>query len=198
MLGLAALLTVAMLTVTGAVGFGAASAAGGPGGPARIRVLGLRAGTVIVAKNRRAASRLRLHATVSILRPVGVLSVQLNGHRVGRTSSRSGRLGLRLDAADGLVVGENLLWVSAGRRGGPPSRVVPVQFVVGYRNPRPLSVHLRLGAPKRPAATATLRVPSAGVQRLKVTLNGVPMRVPPGARLLDLARLGTVRWGLTV
>jgi hypothetical protein len=195
MLGLAALLTVAMLTVTGAVGFGAASAAGGPGGPARIRVLGLRAGTVIVAKNRRAASRLRLHATVSILRPVGVLSVQLNGHRVGRTSSRSGRLGLRLDAADGLVVGENLLWVSAGRRGGPPSRVVPVQFVVGYRNPRPLSVHLRLGAGKRPAATATLRVPSAGVQRLKVTLNGVPMRVPPGARLLDLARLGTVRWG---
>ena len=100
-----------------------------------------------------------------------------------------------LDARDGLVLGENLLWVSAGPRDGPPRWVVPVRFVVGYRDARALAVHLRLGAGTLPAATARLRMPSTGVKSLFVTLNGARVRVPAGARVLDLAPLGAVRWG---
>ena len=196
MVGLVALLVAAALAVGVTVGAGAAaSAVAARGGGRPVRVLGLRAGTVIVAGTAREARRLRLRATVSIVRRVGSLSAQLNGHPIRLRAVRSGRVGVRLDAASGLVVGENLLWVSAGPRGRPPLWVVPVRFVVGYRDARALAVHLRLGAGTRPAATASLRVPSAGVEGLTVTLNGARVRVPAGARVLDLAQLGAVRWG---
>lgn len=196
MVGLVALLVAAALAVGVTVGAGAAaSAVPARGGGRPVRVLGLRAGTVIVAGTAREARRLRLRATVSIVRRVGSLSAQLNGHPIRLRAVRSGRVGVRLDAASGLVVGENLLWVSAGPRGRPPLWVVPVRFVVGYRDARALAVHLRLGAGTRPAATASLRVPSAGVEGLAVTLNGARVRVPAGARVLDLAQLGAVRWG---
>jgi hypothetical protein len=185
------------LAVMVAVGIGApASAVAARGRGAPIRVLAPRAGTVIVASNAAGARRIRLGATVAITRPPGGLSVQLNGHPIRLPAVRSGRLGLRLDAGDGLVVGENLLWVSGGRRDGPPSWVVPVRFVVGYRDRHALAGGLRLGAGTLPAATARLRVPRAGVERLRVTLNGARVRLPAGARVLDLAQLGAVHWGI--
>ncbi len=196
LVGLVALLSVAALAVSVVVGTSAApsaAATGGGGGP--IRVLAPRPGAVIVAGSVDGARRLRLGATLSINRPVGSLSVQLNGHPIRHAAIRSGRLGVRLDAADGLVVGENLLWVSAGPRDGPPRWVIPVRFVAGYRDAHALAVHLRLGAGELRAATTSFRMPSAGVEGLIVTLNGVPGRVPAGPRALDLAQLGAVHWG---
>ena len=162
--GLVALLLVAALAVTALAGASAASAAAARGGRGPISVLAPRAGAVIVARTRAGAKRLRLGATLSISRPVGSLSARLNGHPVRLPAIRSGRLGVRLSAANGLAVGENVLQVSAGRRGGRPRWVVPVRFFVGYRDARILSVRLRQGTRKLPAATAALRVPRAGVR----------------------------------
>ncbi len=196
---LVGLLVVAALVVSAVVATGtgaAASPAAAPkGGGSPISVLAPRAGAVIVAPTAAAAHTMQLGATLSIARRVGSLSVQLNGHPVALPATRVGRLGVPLDAADGLVVGQNLLWVSAGTATGPPRWVVPVRFVVGYRDTRALGVGLRLGAGTLPAATATLRLPRTGVDTLSVTLNGAPVRVPAGARVLDLAQLGAVRWG---
>jgi hypothetical protein len=196
---LVVLLAVAALVISTVVatGTGAAASPAGTskGGGSPVSVLAPRAGAVIVAPTVAAAHTMRLGATLSIARRVGSLSVQLNGHTVGLPTIRPGRLGVLLDAADGLVVGQNLLWVSVGTATGPPQWVVPVRFVVGFRDSRALGVGLRLGAGTLPAATATLRLPSTGVDTLSVTLNGAPVRVPAGARVLDLAQLGAVRWG---
>ncbi len=100
-----------------------------------------------------------------------------------------------LDARNGLAVGQNLLFVSAGRRGRLPRWEVPVRFVVGYRKAHLLGVSLRLGAGTRPAATALWRQPSTGVASSSAWLNGVAVRVPAGAGRLDLAHLGALRWG---
>ena len=207
---LVALLIAAALTATVAAGSGAAAsaaAAGGGGGP--IRVLFPRPGAVIVAGTARGAHRLRLAATVSITRRVRGLGLRLNGHLI-HIPARSGRLRVRLDAADGLELGENLLWVSVGGRDG--NRVVP--FVVGYRHPAALAAHLHLGtgrlrlgagsfrqrAGSLLAALANLRVPRTGVDKLLVTLNGVRLPTAPdggatGRLSLDLPQLGTVHWG---
>ncbi|MBV8954137.1 MAG: hypothetical protein JO179_08355, partial [Solirubrobacterales bacterium] len=194
--GLVGLIVAAALAMTLVVGSGAAApAVRARGGVAPIKVLGPRAGTVIVARTAARAHRLRLGATLLITRPVVSLSVQLNGHPIRLPAVRSGRVRMLLDAADGLVVGQNLLWVSGGRRGGPPSWVVPVRFVLAYRDARVLGVGFRLGAGRLPAATARLRVPSAGVESLRATLNGASVRLPAGARVLNLAQLGAVHWG---
>ncbi len=184
LLAAAAGLTIAL--AMGADGSAAATRAGG----ATIRLLAPRSGTVIVVPTARGARRLRLAATVSISRPVRGLALRLNGHLI-RLPARSGRVRIDLDAANGLVVGENLLWVSVGRRDEDPT----ARFVVGYRDRRALGVALLLGAGARPAAIAGVRVPSRGVDRLIVTLNGVQVRVPMGAYVLDLAQLGSLHWG---
>ena len=194
--GLVALLIAAALAVTGLLGASAASAVATGGGRGPIRVLAPRAGTVIVARTRAGAKGLRVGATLSISRPVGGLSARLNGHPVRLPAIRSGRLAVRLGAANGLAVGENVLQVSAGRSGGRPRWVVPARFFVGYRDARILSVRLRQAVGKKlPAASAVLRVPRAGVRSLIVTLNGTRVQVPAGARLLDLARSGALRRG---
>jgi hypothetical protein len=193
--GLVALLIAAALAVTGFVGFSAAPAAAAGGGRVPIRVLAPRAGTVVVARNRAGAKRLRVGATLMITRPVGGLSAQLNGHPVRLPAVRSGRLAVRLGPANGLAVGENVLQVSAGRNGGRPRWVVPVRFFVGYRDRRVLSVRLRQAVGKKLPAAAALRVPKSGVRSLIVTLNGTRVQVPAGARLLDLARSGALRRG---
>jgi hypothetical protein len=190
-----ALLVAAAIVLTVVLGTGvSASAVAARAGASPIKVLGPRAGSVIVSRTAAGARRLRLGATVLIARPVGSLSIQLNGHPI-RLPARAGRVRVRLDAADGLVVGENLLWASAGPRRGPPRWVVPVRFVVGYRDARALAIHLRLGLGTLPSAMARLRLPRAGVQSLVVTINEAQVRVPAGARVLDLAQLGAVRWG---
>ena len=107
--GLVALLIVAALAVTAPAGASAASAAAARGGRAPISVLAPRAGAVIVARTRAGAKRLRLGATLPrSSRPVGGLSARLNGHPVRLPPIRSGRLGVRLGAANGLAVGENV------------------------------------------------------------------------------------------
>jgi hypothetical protein len=64
-----------------------------------------------------------------------------------------------------------------------------------------LSVRLSLGGGRgRPAAVATLGVPTAGVYKLQASLNGQPVALPPltgtGARrVLNLAQLGRLRFG---
>jgi hypothetical protein len=160
-----------------------------------VEVLAPQPGAVIVAGTAARAHRLRLTARVSIARRVRGLGLRLNGHPI-RLPARRGRLRVVLDAADGLIVGKNLLWVTVRGRDGNPT----VRFVVGYRYARALGIHLRLGAGTLPAAAATLRVPKTGIDHLSVTLNGVPRRVPPdggpnGRLVLDLPELGPVHWG---
>ena len=139
LVGLVALLIAAALAVTGLVGASAASAAAAGGGRGPISVLAPRAGAVIVARTRAGAKRLRVGATLLVTRPVGGLSARLNGHPVRLPAIRSGRLAVRLGAANGLAVGENVLQVSAGRSGGRPRWVVPARFFVGYRDARILA-----------------------------------------------------------
>jgi hypothetical protein len=158
-------------------------------------VLAPQPGAVIVAGSAAGARRLRLAATLLITRRVRGLGLRLNGHGI-RLPARAGRLRVLLDAADGLVVGENLLWVTVGGRDRNPT----VPFVVGHRDTHALGVHLQLGAGTLPAATETLRVPRTGIDRISVTLNGAPVRVPPdggasGRIGLDLPELGHVHWG---
>lgn len=152
-------------------------------------------GAVIVTPTAARAHRLRLAATVSIVRRLRGLGLRLNGHDV-RLPAGTGRRRVVLDAADGLIVGENLLWVTIRGRAASPT----VQFVVGYRDTRPLAARLQLGAGRLPAATASLRVPRTGIDRLSATLNGVPLPMPPdggatGRLALNLAELGPIRWG---
>ena len=187
---LVALLVAAAVAVTLIVGTGARAA----GEPAHadggfVKVLAPRPGRVIVARTTAGAHRLRLYATLSITRPVDKLALLLNGHPIG-LPARSGRVRVLLDAADGLVVGENLLWIRVDGRDGRPT----VPFVVGYRGARALGVRLHLRAGSGPAA-ASLRAPRTGVDRLSITLNGRPVRVPEGARLLDLLALARLHWG---
>ena len=177
----------------GAVYGGEAVAASARGNS--VEVLAPRPGAVIVVPSAARAHRLRLVATLFVGRRVRGLGLRLNGDRI-RLPARSGRLRVVLDAADGLVVGENLLWVTVGARDKNPT----VRFVVGYRGARALRVHLRLGAGTLPAAAASLRMPQTGVDRLSVTLNGAPLGVPPrglpsGRLVLDLPQLGVAHWG---
>ena len=137
---------------------------------------------------------------LTVTKPVSNLSVQLNGHALALPAARVGRLRVPLDAKAGLELGENLLWVTAGRRNGRPRWEVPVRFVVGYRDARRLRVRLRLGAGTRPAAMATVRAPRTSVLHLGAWLNGrrVPVRADVGStrrRVLNLAQLGRPHWG---
>src|SRR5690349_12967066 len=109
------LLISAALVVTAVVGSGtgaAAPLAAATGSGSPVSVLAPRPGAVIVASTAADARQLRLAATLSITRPVGSVSVQLNGHPVNLPTIQPGRLAVVLDAADGLVLGQNLLWVS--------------------------------------------------------------------------------------
>ncbi|MBV8952724.1 MAG: hypothetical protein JO179_01230, partial [Solirubrobacterales bacterium] len=111
MVGLIGLIVAAALAMTLVVESGAAApGVAARGGAAPIKVLGPRAGTVIVARSAAGAHRLRLGATLLITRPVVSLSVQLNGHPIRLPAVRSGRVRVPLDAAHGLVAGQNLLW----------------------------------------------------------------------------------------
>lgn len=165
-------------------------------GAGPVKVLAPQPRAVIIAPTAARAHRLRLTARLSIPRRVRGLGLRLNGDRI-RLPARPGRVRVVLDAANGLVVGENLLWATV--RG--IERNPTVRFVVGYRHPRALGIHLRLGAGTLPAATARLRTPRTSVDRLSVTLNGVPLRVPPegvpsGRLVLDLAQLGPAHWAV--
>ena len=181
----------AAVAITG--GRGRAAAAHAARGP--VRIIAPRPGAVIVARTARVARRLRLTATLSIARRMRGLGLRLNGHDI-RLPARSRRLRVVLDAANGLIVGDNLLWVSVHGRVGNPS----VRFVVGYRDSRVLGAGLRLGAGRFPAAVAGLRVPRRNVDRLTVRLNGVLLRTPPdggasGRLAFFLSQLGPVHWG---
>ena len=179
----------------GAVLAPAGGAVAARAGGGAVTVLAPRAGAVIVAGSAAGAHRLRGAALLSITRRVRGLGLRLNGHPL-HLPARLGRMRVRLDAADGLVVGENFLWVTVGGHDGHP--VVP--FVVGYRDTRAFAVHLRLGPGALSAATLSLRVPLNGIDSILVTLNGVPVRVPssggPTGRIgLDLPEVGPVHWG---
>ncbi|MBV8954787.1 MAG: hypothetical protein JO179_11660, partial [Solirubrobacterales bacterium] len=173
---------------------GGAVAARAGGGP--VKVLFPRAGQVIVAASAARAHRLRLAATLLISRRVRGLGLRLNGHPL-HLPARTGRVRVRLDAADGLRVGENFLWVTVGGRDGHP--LVP--FLVGNRDRRALAVHLRLEPRALSAASLSLRVPRNAIDRISVTLNGVAVRVPSsggatGRIVLDLPEVGPVHWGI--
>ena len=177
----------------GAVSARGAVAARAGGGP--VRILFPRPGAVIVARSAARAHRLRLAATLLVSRRVGGLGLRLNGHPL-HLPARTGRVRVLLDAADGLVLGENRLWVTVGGRDGHP--VVP--FVVGDRDTRALAVHLRLEPGALSAATLGLRVPLNAIDSISVTLNGARVRVPSdggatGRIVLDLPEVGPVHWG---
>ncbi|MBV8998186.1 MAG: hypothetical protein JO304_03940, partial [Solirubrobacterales bacterium] len=174
-------------------GGGPAAAARAANGP--VQIIGPQPGAVIVASTAGGARRLHLTASLLIARPTRGLGLRLNGHDID-LPARSGRLRVVLDAADGLIVGDNLLWVTVHGSDGNPS----VPFVVGYRDGRVLGAGLRLGAGRFPAAVASLRLPLTHIDRLAVTLNGVLLRTPPdggdsGRLALYLSQLGPVHWG---
>ena len=163
---------IAVATVVSA--FGATAAAGAaartgaatsPGGH-RIEVMAPRAGAVIVARDAAAAPDLKLAARLQTTGPISRLAVRLNGHLLGGRGPHAGRRRVLLDRADGLVAGENLLWVQARFRGAGQPSVVPVRFFVGYRARGLLFVHARVGAGRGPAASASIGVPSIGVERV--------------------------------
>ena len=197
---------IAVATVVSA--FGATAAAGAaartgaatsPGGH-RIEVMAPRAGAVIVARDAAAAPDLKLAARLQTTGPISRLAVRLNGHLLGGRGPHAGRRRVLLDRADGLVAGENLLWVQARFRGAGQPSVVPVRFFVGYRARGLLFVHARVGAGRGPAASASIGVPSIGVERVDVTLNGRRVQLPAvlessARRPLDLAQLGIVHFG---
>lgn len=195
-MGLAAAAAALVLPLLAAVPAPAATSAG----PHQLQVLTPRPGAVVVEPSAQAARKLRLDARVRVGGPVRVLTVQLNGHPAARLVSPSGVQRVLLDRHDGLVLGENLLWVTADYAGTSQPSVASVSFFVGYRASGLLSVGVHLGAGSTPAAVAGLRTPGSGVHGLRATLDGRLVHLPPVAgtgarRVLDLAQLGALRFG---
>ena len=92
--------------------------------------------------------------------------MQLNGHPVPGVAQRAGGHRVLLDQANGLRVGQNVLWVSRLFRGSEHPVQVANRFVVGYPVGDLLtSSGVQLGAEAAPAALVKVQAPLAGVNR---------------------------------
>ena len=97
-------------------------------------------------------------------RPPGALSRRVTHGRPIRVSDDSiGKAAVGAGRTKWPGVGENLLFVSAGRRGRLPPGVVPVRFVVGYRKAALLCVRLRFGGGRAAGGDGVVASPSTGV-----------------------------------
>jgi hypothetical protein len=165
-----------------------------------VQVLAPRPNALIRSRNAAAAARKRIRAVLRVGGGrVTRLKVQLNGHPVRRVTRRAGVHRMLLHKANGLRVGQNLLWVSANFRGSKHPLQKARRFVVGYRVHKLLtSSGVRLGARGAPAARVSVRAPLRGVNRITAALNGKRLPLPDarngkrGRRVLhlNLAHLG--------
>ncbi|WP_417564453.1 hypothetical protein [Microbacterium sp.] len=171
-------------------------------GTAEVQVTTPGEGSVVVADTKAAAAGARVKAQVKLSGPVTSVTVTLNGHPV--PTHGHGTQNLTLDAAHGLRVGANEMFVSATVTGSSTPAQAVDRFVVGYPVTDLLTTSgLKLGSGDAAAATLGLQGPVEGVNQTTATLNGKAVTLPDarrtadGKRLIDLnlAHLGALKRG---